>query len=491
MEENKSLIKKKQKKDRFFNKKMFISGGVTFLTIILIIALYIGINILLEKVTLPEIDLTKDKLYSISTQTKDKLEKLDKEVEITLINYKEGAISDLVEKYKALNNNIKIEKIEDLTKRSDIAQKYSLESTDSLIIVKSGDIEKLIGSSDLYTYDYNTGDYKDLTEEAITNAIVNVTASKKPKIYFMNNNILYNSSYFSAILSLIENEANEVKSLDILSNGEVPADCDTLIITTLKQDITEKERDEILKYIKKGGNLLIMAGPNYDDLDLKNFQKVLDEYGVSISNGVIFEGETSSMIRGYPNIILEQVQDNPITSRIKDTLYLCLINSGKLTFNENKLEELGVTYEKIVTTSEKAYERTDFDITSGSKTEKDKDASEALLAALVTKSYKKENEDEIKSELVIFANEMFATNTPMQTMGYPYALYNNKDMVLNSIAYLNKQENTITIRKDSNNVTTYTLTKSQYNTIMTIIFSVPVLIMLTGIIIWITRRRKK
>ena len=73
---------------------------------------------------------------------------------------------------------------------------------------------------------------------------------------------------------------------------------------------------------------------------------------------------------------------------------------------------------------------------------------------------------------------------------YNCAQHNNADMILNSASYLNEREDTITIRKNSEEVT-YTVTEQQNIVIMTIIFAIPVLIIILGIIVWQVRRRKK
>ena len=54
---------------------------------------------------------------------------------------------------------------------------------------------------------------------------------------------------------------------------------------------------------------------------------------------------------------------------------------------------------------------------------------------------------------------------PVQISGYTMytvSLYNNADMLLNSVSYLNEREDTITIRKTCEEVT-YTATEEQHN----------------------------
>lgn len=472
------------------NKKWLIKGSTTILLIAIIIAIYIGVNLILKNVVLPEIDCTQNKIYSLSQETKDKLGNIDKEIKITLINYKdEDSINNFVERYKELNKNIKIEKINDLSSRSDLMQKYSLNATDNLIIVSYENNEKTLKEDDLYTIDYSTYSQIDKTEEALTNAIINVITKEKSNIYFMTSHLMYSAEYYQTIMQSMEEEANNVQELDILANGGIPKDCDCLIITTLKEDLTEQERDNIIEYINNGGKILLMCGPNITDVNLSNFNQVLDVYGVSIEKGVIFEGKSANMLSNYPDFIIAEMQSTSMTKKMNMTTKICLADAGNITFDEERLESLGVTYEILAKTSNEAYLRTNLEQKSASRTSEDSQTQECKVAVIATKKVN----DEKTSKLVIYSNEMFAMDMPVQINGYKMStvgLYNNKDMILNSIAYLNEKENNITIRKNYD-VVSYTPTEQQHRIIMAIIFILPFVIIIAGIIIWQVRRRKK
>ena len=68
--------------------------------------------------------------------------------------------------------------------------------------------------------------------------------------------------------------------------------------------------------------------------------------------------------------------------------------------------------------------------------------------------------------------------------------YDNKDLALNSVALLTDREDDITIRKKTDTVT-YTATETQDTIIRIIIFVVPCIIILAGIVVWQIRRRRK
>ena len=342
--------------------------------VLIIIALYIGINILANEVNIEDLDFTEKKLYSLSDETKTKIKDLDEDVTIQLINAADYTyLTDYAKKYEALNDKIKVEEITDLSSRVDLKTKYNLDDTDMLIVVKKGDKEKTIEEYDLYTYDYSTGKQIDLTEEAITNAIVELSITDKPKIYiFAGGKTQYNPEQsLNSIVTELTQEANDVDYLDILTTGSVPEDCDCLIITTQKQDLNELERDKILEYIRNGGKLMMLTSQNIIETEMPNLEQIYAEYGFKIDYGVIFEQDTSKMLQNAPEFAVADAYASYMND-IDMSLKMCFVDAGRIEFvDEDKLEELGVTYETISKTGETSFIRTNFESQSYGKTDQD------------------------------------------------------------------------------------------------------------------------
>lgn len=500
-EKNKSLTKVKGKEKiedkklkSFFTKlisiiknKWLVKASTTFLLVLIIFAIYIGGTKILDIVSIPDIDATTDKLYSLSDETKNRIKDIEQDVKITLINYgNNDATKNMMEQYKATNKKITLEYIDDITARIDIQQKYSIEQTDTLIIVSSDKEEVQLNSYDLMSYDYSTYKQVDLTEEAVTNAIINVTATTKPKIYYINNHIMYAfDKYYEEVKNVLEGDANKVEGVNLLTTGSVPEDCDTLIITTLKEDISEIERDYIINYINNGGKLLLMCGPNILKADLSNFNSILELYGIKIEEGILFEGDANKMLSGFPDIMIEDVKNGSLTKNKELNLNAFLVDACSIILeeDEDKINELGVTYEKLINTSETAFVRNDLYITSASRTSKDSEAGTYNAGVLATKQINEEK----SSQLILYSADMFSQ---IQLQNYILSAGNNKDIIANSIAYLNKKENTITIRKNYD-YTKYSVSQNQHNIIVIIIFATPIAIIMAGIIIWRVRKRKK
>lgn len=469
--------------------KWLLKGTTTIILVAIVIACYIGLNYGVKQLKIEDWDFTTKKLYSLSDTTKERLNKLENDITIQLINMGDYAYYvEYAHKYETVSDKVKVEEIDEVS--LELQTKYSIGSTSNLVVVKNGEKEQTLTLDDFYTYDYSTGEQIDVTEEAITNAIMKLTIEKEPMIYVLTGKT-YNTPQQSlaTIASTLESEANDVESLDILSSGSVPEDCACLIITTLKQDITELERDEIIKYINRGGKILMLTSQNILTVETPNFNQVLAEYGITVGYGAVLEQDSSKMLKKSPELTISDIEAD-FLSDIGMFLQICMVDAGNIEFaDEEILEELGVTYEVMARTSEKSFVRTEFDISEQGRTDKDSEEGSYIVAARVEKEVSEENE----SELIIFSSEFFASNmqVALSSQYYTYAveLYNNKDVVLNSVSYLADREDTIMIRK-TGETDSYEVTDQEDVIIKTIIFVIPVIIIFIGITVWVYRKRR-
>ena len=163
--------------------------------------------------------------------------------------------------------------------------------------------------------------------------------------------------------------------------------------------------------------------------------------------------------------------------------------------DEETLKNLNTEKIELVKTSEKAYFRTNFENSTNSIQQGEEESS-FLVGAQFNKTIKEANEEtgenKVESKLIIYAENFFISDYQLtQTTQTPMVSYRqNKDLVLNSIAYLSDREEDITVRKSTGNVT-YTATEQENRIILAIIIAVPILIIIIGIIVWMKRKRQK
>lgn len=473
-------------------KKWLKNTAKTTVLIAILIALFIGINYGVQKLDLKDIDVTKDKINSISDQTKELVKSVEKEVKIYFFGIdEEGTPVKLVKQYQQENDKISYEVVEAGT-RQDLENKYGITEDASVIIIEVGDSTKILTPNDLYTYDYTTYEEIDLTEQKITNTIMMLTSGKNPKVYFLTGHNEYSIENHMTILSAyIKNEVNEIETLNLISEGSIPEDCSVLAIMTPDTDFNDMEVTRITEYINKGGKILWFTEPELNEEKRPNVQKILDLYGVSIGEGIVKETEEEKLVSGSTNFVIPSMNSsNKVTEEISKAGAVILFNPGKLNFvDDEKLDELGVEVDNLLTTSDKAFFRKDLSIKSTNATEEEESGS-FIIASQINKKIN----DDTTSAMIICASNLFITdynNIPIGNQNVALVgLYNNKDIVLNSIAVLSEREDAITIRKNTN-VVTYTATESQDKIIKILIFTVPILIVIVGVIVSKRRKRRK
>ena len=492
--------KKEKKPNKFIQtikKKWIVDGSKTFLLVVIIIAIFIGINMGMQELELTPLDFSQEQLYTLTEESKEKVKDIDKDVHIYFIGYTdEDTNLSLAKQYKNVNEKIVAEAI-DINNRPDLANKYGIESGTQGIIVECGEKSKVLTASDLVTYDTTTYETISIAEEKLTSSILSVVADKVPKVYFLDGySELTLTNSMNLLNMYMQNEVMEVDSLDILTTGKVPDDCDTLVITTPNKDFDDVATNAITDYINSGRNILWLNAAVTQDQNYPNVNKILAMYGVNpFEAGIIRETDSSKMITESPDLIKPDLNAATVTKDLYTTTGVIFINATKININEDALEELKVTKTELANASEGAYFRTDFNVQSNSAQEGE-EKGPFVVGAELEKTIQEENEETgekaITSKLVIYGENFFISDFQL-SQNSQYAavqLAYNKDLVLNSIAYLTDREEDITARKNTGTVT-YTATQEQDTIIRIIIFAVPCVIILLGIIVWQVRRRKK
>ena len=301
-------VKKEKETSKFIlklKKKWLVDGTKTIILVLLIIAVFLGISYGMKKWDLTPIDLTEEKLYTLTDESKEKVKNIDKDVNIYFVGYDDtNSDLELAKQYKNTNEKIVAEAVK-ADDRPDLVQKYQIDSDAQGIIVECGDRSKVLSADDLVTYDTSTYETISIAEEKLTSAILSVVTDKMPKVYFLDGYSNFTLDKNMTTLNMyLENEIMEVSQLNILSTGNVPEDCETLVITTPSKDFDDVATTAITDYINRGGNILWLNAAMATSVDLPNVNKILALYGVNpFTVGIIRETDSSSMVSGSPDLI--------------------------------------------------------------------------------------------------------------------------------------------------------------------------------------------
>ena len=108
---DKKVKKEKPEKPNKFietiKKKWLINGTKTFLLVVIILGIFIGISVLMKKLNLTPIDLTEDKLFTLTSESKEKVKDIDKDINIYFVGYSDDdSTLDLAKQYTKANEKI-------------------------------------------------------------------------------------------------------------------------------------------------------------------------------------------------------------------------------------------------------------------------------------------------------------------------------------------------------------------------------------------------
>ena len=500
-DENK--VKFSEKISLNIRKKWLLNSTKTVLLVAILFAIYIALNLWITTLELPEIDVTENKIYTLSDTSKKAIETISQEVKIYAYGFEEdGQLIKLLKQYNEVNDKINYEILTEETNYQ-MVQENDLRNGYYVLIFESGNSKKIVdASTEFSSYDNITGQSIDTTEQTITNSILSLLIENKPKIYFTEGHGEFSISQdLNVLASYLQNESFEIQTINLATVASVPEDCAVLAIMSPASDLFEIERDMILNYINNGGNIYFSMDTLSETKETPNIKAVLSQYGVSFENGYIVELAEGKSFSKSPNVFIPQVSStNPITADIYSDSRMWLAFAARLQFEpEETLQALQVEKEDLIYSSEESAYITDLtsDLSTALLTA---EKGSSVIASIITKTLTTTGTDENSSEeakksvLVMSASGNFISDYKVpveefeqQPMSY---LGSNKDFVINAMATLAEKENRITIRKDMAS-STYTPTESQSKIVLAITFGVPTLIIIIGIIIWNHRKKRK
>ncbi len=481
-----------------FRKKLVANRARTILLVLVLIVLFITLNAWARTKATAQIDLTENKIYTLSQTSKDQLNSLDKEVMIYIYGYDDtNEYVTFIKQYAEYNDNIKYE-IVTTESNYEVINKYNLDSDGiPAIVVVCGDRDVTLHPDyDFSSYDYVNGSYTtvDLTEQSITNAILNVSADDPTKVYFVTGHGEYVTDYVTEMVTSLEDLVYECNEINLFSSAEIPEDCDILVFLNPQSDISPELAEKLKSYVNNGGNLVVYWYKSDPDTDFTNFQGVLDLYGAGVEYGLLYEGNSSNYYYYPYYLIPEASSSSEITADIATGGYVTLLSfAQRVLTNDVSEDNISVSTEKLLYTSNSCYNITDEDTINQGLSLDGVEQGSYTVAQKYTRSVSTSDSDDAEttqSNLILVGCSNFVLDNGFYSSSSGTA---NESFVLNSFASLAGENDLITVQKYSSESTAFTKTPTAFAdaVVKLIIFGLPVLIILVGIIIWIVRRRKR
>ncbi len=470
----------------FLNKRTLKYGTNSVIMIAAVIAIAVVINVLVGMVPL-KIDLTPEKLYSLTDVSREILSNLEKDVVIYGL-FDEGKIGsgsqyremiDLLEKYDQYPR-VTVEYV-DPDKNPGFINSLKTSETMKIsaedFVVKCGNKVKVLSYYDLFNVYFDQQTFSTQTigskaEQGFTGAIKYVTSDITPTVYFIEGHEeIALDSDLTTLKTQLENNNYDVKSLNLMTVQEVPEDAEVLIVASPKKDLSIDERKKVEKYLEGGGKAVFMFDYLETSTTFSQFEEIFLKYNVSLNYDRVKENNEDRHVPENPYAILLNVQRNEI---IPQAFNVFLANSRSVNILKNEKEYVKTI--SLMKTSDGA---------EGEQVDKSRgDNIPGPLDIAVAVEYKGGKNP---SKIIVMGNGYFITDSAYGTYG-PY--YNNGMVFfLNSLNWMLDRKDEVVIPPKNYQVQRLTITAQQANLMAALVVIVlPLLILCSGMFVWMRRR---
>lgn len=467
------------------SKKHIKNGSYSIAVTAIVIAVIVGVNLVAGQIPsqYTQIDISDQKLYTISDETKQILKELNQDVTIYRVvqdGQEDETISKLLQRYEDASSHIQVQD-KDPVVNPNFASEYTEESlsSNSLIIV-CGERNKVVQYSDMYqqemdmsTYSYTTSGFDG--EGQVTSAIAYVTAENLPVLYNLEGH--GEMTLDSEMEESIKKDNIEIQSLNLLTEESVPEDASCIMINSPQNDISDNEKNTIIQYLEAGGKAIIFS--DYTTEEMPNFEELLANYGVQKADGVVFEGDNQHYILQMPYYLVPEIQSADITADlVEEGRYVLMPAAQGIQQMENVRDTLEIT--SLLKTSESAYSKINTDSTVIEQEEGDI-AGPFDLGVLITEMV----EDEKETQVVYFSSSAL-----LQSQADEMVSGGNTELITSALSYLCKSEESVSI--PSKSLQTSYLTITDYDRSFWSVCTIgiiPLGFLLAGFMIWMKRRK--
>lgn len=521
---------KKFKSDKIKNEALLRRGGYSLAITAIVLAGLIVFNWLVSSLADRfnlEFDMTVDKKNSISEENIEYIKNLDADVTVTVCateeyyadymayyaqNYYGVTISsnseleyftqtiNLVDKYNDYNERIVIKYVDpqstEFTAISTNYSSYSISYGDVIVTSSAGGKERVkiltfddiyvTSSSDSYYYQSYTLSANRL-ETALTSAIAYVTSADSKKVAVLSGHS--ENNYTDAYLELLTSNNYDITEITDKLITTISTEYDAIIISAPSVDFIGDELDVIGAFLENGGEmgkgLIFFADATCPALP--NLYSFLKQWGIDISEGILFETESTNHIQNAPStmgLYAAELEDDDITENINMVIADYIVPMKvcvPATLQRSSTALMQTLDSTVVAPIGSASTWADY-------TDDDKEQFDCVIQAVET-DYDSEN-NELTSYVMAFASVEF-----VQSTWASYSDLSNQDIVMactDRAAHVGDTTMTFTSKIITNESFSTSVNASNTKLVL-IIFMViiPIVIIIAGIVVFVRRRNAR
>ncbi|MCR4929242.1 MAG: Gldg family protein [Lachnospiraceae bacterium] len=463
--------------------RFFWTNFAPFLIIAAIIGANFGFSYIPGKYV--EFDITKNGWFTITDETKSVLDSLNEDITLNVISGKDDCdetIAHYLNSYDSYSNHVKV-----AYKPSSQFPGFASNYTDSALapsslIITMGDKYRVIDYNDMfqYTYDYNYS--MNITgfdvEGQITAAISSmINGDNEVKVYCLSGHSeLELPTYITDALKKIGYTFQDFT----LYTGDIPEDCDILVINGPQSDLDKAEVETIKKYIDNGGKVFMTTA--LEETNCENYDKLTEYLGVELTEGTVCEDDYRFMLSADVPTYILNIPYSTSPYNIDDRKMNFLAYARGLKYDETNLPA-DVIINDIFVSSDDAYAKSVSATTEGISKEEGDEEGPFKLGLYIKKLNQETGE---YGEVVVIGSGAF-----LMTDADNMVSHGNSDLFIDAAKKLVDNSLVVTIPAKELNYDYITVSSSMVFLYLAIYCVVaPLALIIAGVVILIIRRRK-
>ena len=466
----------------------------TLFTVIFIVAVIL-INVFVGYLTdrfVLEVDLTSEKLFEISEDTKEVIADLNEPVDIIVFadetHYKDSTelysnIYETLQRYQSLAGGmIKVTYI-DPNLNPGVVEKYNALNDlqpDDIVVATERRFKRLQPTS---LYNHQTGEdgityYVGLrAEQKLTSALLYVTADTLDKaLYIRGHSEDYGLDELTQLLTYSNYEVDNL----ILAREDIPEGCTMLIISSPLNDYSPEEVDKLADFLDNGGKLVVSMDPNTLD-PMTNLSLLFEEWGIRYDDRIILDSQQS--LSGYPMYVVPDTQYfEGISDSINIQNHFAMIPACK-PIEITGTQRSGIDVHPLLTSSATSYAKSVEDVIAGTDQAEGDTVGPFNMCVLAEKIATDKNLNYTRADILFCSTGMMTDSI----LSAPEFL--NATWLTAALNYVSEYTDAVIIPDKDFDSKALTILTWQGNLIFwLVIVAIPVIIIAAGVIVWARRR---
>jgi ABC-type uncharacterized transport system involved in gliding motility auxiliary subunit len=469
-----------------FSRRQTRQGTLSGVSVLVVLGIFVAVNYIGAKQN-KRWDLTVNKAFSLSDQSRNVLAKLDSPLQVMVFSQETDfpRYQDKLKEYGYVSKRVTVDYI-DPDKKPALAKQNQVQQYGTILFNYKGRTERVTSDA----------------EQDITNGIIKVISGQQKKVYFVQGHGERDTGSaepggYNAIGAALGRENYTVEKLVLAQTGAVPDDAALVVVAGPKLDLLAPEVEALKTYLGKAGKLLLELDPpdKTDNAPLTNAIALAHDWGMDVGSNLVVDASGMGRLIGTgPEVPLAATYpSHPITQRFNFLTAFPLARSVEPVSGGVN----GHTAQPVIQTSAQSWAIKDITglLTSGrvSPDESKGDhrgpitiasAVSAASGAAATPGANPLDPEAPKPEtrVVVFGDSDFASNAIVGTQG-------NRDLFMNTVGWLSQQENLIAIRPKEADDRRITMTATQQaNVTWLALLIIPAVLFGVAIQTWWRRR---